>query len=313
MELRWLESFLALCEELNFTRAAEKLNVSQPALSQQIKLLEDSLGAPLFHRNGRRVTMTQAGEILKQHSQRIFTELKQLDVALRELYGLRRGRITLGCSGLHLLASLAARYHRQYPDIRLSVFDARSDETMERVVRREWDAGLVYWDASVADERLSVLPLHQEQLYLVVPPHHPLAATAAVDVHQLVDLPLALLPPSFWLRQRLDRHVRQQTGQSLQAILELTTFDSLLYVTRITGVATVLTQSYLSAAAWRDLCVLPLVPAVPPPTVALVLPPGFEPDPALQALINLAKLHYAQLPAPAHGAGEPPGTDYTPP
>ncbi|MCL6593611.1 MAG: LysR family transcriptional regulator [Alicyclobacillus sp.] len=304
MELRWLESFLALCEELNFTRAAEKLNVSQPALSQQIKLLEDSLGAPLFHRNGRRVTITQAGEVLRQHSQRVFAELRQLDVALRELYGLRRGRITLGCSGLHLSVSLVARFHRQYPDIRLSVFDARSDETMERVVRREWDAGLVYWDASVADERLQVLPLHQEQLYVVLPPGHPLVTAETVDIQQLLHLPLALLPPSFWLRQRLDRHVRRQTGQSLQAVLELTTFDSLLYVARITGVATVLTQSFLSSAPWPDLCVLPLVPAVPPPTVALVLSPGLEPDPALQAFINLAKLHYAQLATPTPGQAD---------
>src|SRR4051812_37770212 len=103
MEIQLLEYFMAICESLHFTKAAEKLRISQPTLSHQIKLLEDRLGTPLFERVGKKVFITQAGKCLLEHSERIFFELDQVDIKIKEIRGLQRGKLTIGCSGTHLL------------------------------------------------------------------------------------------------------------------------------------------------------------------------------------------------------------------
>ncbi|WMT42770.1 LysR family transcriptional regulator [Paenibacillus sp. D2_2] len=91
MEHRLLEYFLAVSEELHFTRAAEKLGISQPTLSHQIRLLEHELGAPLFHRSGKKTILTQAGHILLGHAYRVINELKLARQEINELSGLQRG------------------------------------------------------------------------------------------------------------------------------------------------------------------------------------------------------------------------------
>src|SRR5699024_12600035 len=96
MELRQLEYFTIVAKELHFTRAAEILNIAQPTLSQQIKSLEDDVGVPLFDRIGKKVALTEAGNILLKHSQRIFFEKEQAEAALRDLNGLGRGKLIIG-------------------------------------------------------------------------------------------------------------------------------------------------------------------------------------------------------------------------
>lgn len=96
MELRHIRYFLAVAEESHFTRAAEKLHVSQPTLSQQIRELEAELGAPLFDRIGKQVRLTAAGEIFREHAQKAANEIQEARVALGELEGLKRGEVTVG-------------------------------------------------------------------------------------------------------------------------------------------------------------------------------------------------------------------------
>jgi len=95
IELRHLRYFLAVAEASHFTRAAETLYISQPTLSQQIKQLEAELGTTLFDRIGKRVILTEAGEILRAHAQRVLVELEQAQ-AVQELEGLQRGELTVG-------------------------------------------------------------------------------------------------------------------------------------------------------------------------------------------------------------------------
>src|SRR5699024_7703356 len=90
MELRQLEYFMAVCEELHFTKAAEKLNIAQPTLSQQIKSLEDYVGLPLFDRIGKTIALTEAGKILLRHCQRVFFEFEKEKESISDLNGLDR-------------------------------------------------------------------------------------------------------------------------------------------------------------------------------------------------------------------------------
>src|SRR4051794_11976840 len=111
VDYRLLVYFLAVCEELHFTKAAEKLGISQPTLSQQIRLLEDRVGSPLFQRIGKKIYVTEAGEILRKHSRNIFHELEQAQMAMNELQGMQRGRLRIGCSGNHLLTATIMTFH----------------------------------------------------------------------------------------------------------------------------------------------------------------------------------------------------------
>jgi len=85
MELKQLEYFMAVCKELHFTRAAEKLGIAQPSLSQQIRLIEHEIGTPLFDRLGKKIAITEAGKILQQYSYNVFHELLQAQSAISEL------------------------------------------------------------------------------------------------------------------------------------------------------------------------------------------------------------------------------------
>src|SRR5699024_3949932 len=96
MELRQLEYFTAVSNELHFSRAAEKLNIAQPTLSQEIKTLEDEMGIPLFDRIGKKTALTEVGKILLHHSQRVFFEIEQAQAALRDLNGLQTGKLMIG-------------------------------------------------------------------------------------------------------------------------------------------------------------------------------------------------------------------------
>ncbi|MGV2487897.1 UNVERIFIED_CONTAM: LysR family transcriptional regulator, partial [Bacillus mycoides] len=96
IELRQLEYFLAVSKELHFTKAAEKLNISQPSLSQQIRALEHEVGMPLFDRIGKKISLTEAGRVLLSHSKTIFHEVEQARSAIQDLNGLHHGSLTIG-------------------------------------------------------------------------------------------------------------------------------------------------------------------------------------------------------------------------
>src|SRR5699024_7893699 len=139
-ELRQLEYFVEVCKELNFTRASEKLNVSQPSLSQQIKSLEGGLGTPLFDRIGKKIAITEAGHILLAHCYRVFHELDQAKAALNDLNGLMRGELSVGSvltEEMTLLPSIIMKLKQLYPSIKLSVEGLRTEDIRERLLENE--------------------------------------------------------------------------------------------------------------------------------------------------------------------------------
>jgi len=131
IELRHLRYFLAVAEASHFTRAAETLYISQPTLSQQIKQLEVELGTALFDRIGKRVMLTEAGEILRVHAQRVLVELEQAQAAIQELEGLQRGELTVGIVqtvNAYMIPDLAACFTASYPTISLHIQELSADE-----------------------------------------------------------------------------------------------------------------------------------------------------------------------------------------
>lgn len=131
MELKQLEYFMTLSQELHFTRAAEKLSITQPSLSQQIRLLEHEIGMPLFDRVGKKTMLTEAGRALLHHGYNVFHELSQARAVISELQALKRGTLKIGALLTvvnYLLPPTVMRFHNSYPNVEFSVLGLRTGD-----------------------------------------------------------------------------------------------------------------------------------------------------------------------------------------
>jgi DNA-binding transcriptional LysR family regulator len=245
MELRQLEYFMAVSKELHFTRAAEKLNISQPALSEQIKRLEDEVGIPLFDRIGKKIALTEAGKILLNHSQSVFFEIEQAGLALQDLNELQRGKLTIGslltCVS-YLLPPAIIKFKQLYPNVKLSVHGLKTSDIKKGLLENELDLGITF--LPVEEKEFDAMPLFTEELSLAVPSSHPLAHLKEVDMKTLEKVPTILLPESYYLRQLIDTYSRE-LGFTLNPALEMTTLESLIHMVSEGVGITILPEPYL--------------------------------------------------------------------
>jgi DNA-binding transcriptional LysR family regulator len=186
MELRDLRSFLAVAQHRNVSRAAEALHVSQPALSEQIRKLEDELGAPLFDRTSRGVSLTDAGEALLPHAR---TVLAQADAAADSVRTVARGlagTLTLGfidSAALTIVPPIVRRFSDRHPDVGLRLRELSTRQQIEAVAAGEIDIGIVR--GPVWDERLEGRLVATESLLVAFPARHRLAASEVIQVEDL--------------------------------------------------------------------------------------------------------------------------------
>lgn len=270
MDYRLLEYFMAVASELHFTKAAEKLGISQPTLSQQIRLLEQRVGTPLFRRIGKKIYLTEAGTILRKHTARSFHELTQAQAMIQELKGLQRGRLRIGCSGNHLLTKALITFHAQHPGIELSVVELATEETWQGLLHHELDLGLVF--LPLHDDQLVSIPLYRETLTLVASQEQPVPTTpeGGVMLADVVALPLILLQQKFYVRQMFDRCLTA-TGLAALPRMELSTLEALRQMAEQGVGAAVLPSSYCSQlASSGTLQRIPITSPVPEQQVGLV-------------------------------------------
>jgi len=177
MELDHVEAFLAIARSGGFARGSAVLHLSQPATSRRIQLLEAELGAPLFDRLGRGVTLTEAGRAFLPHAQAILASMQDGIDAVNAVRGIGHGTVTLALVGTLASSSLTARLSRlrhQYPGLDLRLRTALSAEVSALVLRGDAALGLRY--GTDPDPDLVSVIIHQERLVPVCPPEHPLAA-----------------------------------------------------------------------------------------------------------------------------------------
>lgn len=244
MELRHLEYFMALYQELHFTKAAEKLNISQPTLSQQIRLLESEIGVPLFDRIGKKVFITKAGDILYHHCLRIFGELKQAHTAIEELKGLQKGTLSVGCSGSHLLISSVVRFHTRYPGIKVSIIQLPTEEIKEQLLKNRLDIGIAF--LPLEDPQLNSLHLYTEELCLAVHKDNLLAGHSVIALEMLKSVPIVLLPSEYIIRQFIDQ-ATDKLGFLLSPMIEIMPFEHLLEIVKHDIAVTILPRSYINS------------------------------------------------------------------
>jgi DNA-binding transcriptional LysR family regulator len=186
MDLLQLEHFLAVAEEGNFTRAAERVCRTQPAVSQSVKKLEEEIGAPLFSRDVHEIALTDAGRTLVDYARRM---VRLRDEAMRQLGELRNldsGRLSIAAhesAAVYLLPGPLRRYFDSFPQIKVGIYRSRLDEIPRQVMDREVDIGFVK-DAPAFHELHSIL-VHSDEMVLIASPRHPLARRERVQVKDL--------------------------------------------------------------------------------------------------------------------------------
>jgi DNA-binding transcriptional LysR family regulator len=188
MELRQLRYLVALAEEGNFTRAAANEHIAQPAMSQQIRRLEDELGLALVERTTRRVALTEAGEALVVRSRRILAELESADAELQALRGVHTGHVTIGAMhtmGPVDLSLVLALFRERHPDVRFTVREQTSEEMAEMLRVDELDLAFLSVTERVESRGLGLHQLVSEELVVLLPREHRLSRRAELRMAEL--------------------------------------------------------------------------------------------------------------------------------
>lgn len=205
MNLKRWEYFLKAAEFGNLSRVAEKLDVSQPALSRQIVALEKEVGVPLFHRTGRGLTLTPAGEVFRGRAEAILEEISRVPQEVVHAANTPSGRLAFGAPpfmGRILTGELAANYAKSYPGVALRVRGAHSFQLREAIFFRDIDIGILA--APLTEPGLHVEPLLREKLFIVGTESAEFQEDTPISLEQVAELPLILTPRPDGLRTVID-------------------------------------------------------------------------------------------------------------
>lgn len=218
MNIKQLNSFLVLCEEQHYGRAASRLFITQPSLSQQIKQLETSLKIILFKRKGRNIELTKAGVVLKQHALKIMDDLKSAENDLCPWRNQQRDSIAIGVSGSHLILPVFQSFIGHYPDISLTVKEHSSEQTIKKITDGSLDMGIVY--QMPLPSHLSATLLFEDEIIAAIPLSHPLASQRVLQLEDLNDQSLIVLNDALLLRTVITNELNRK-GVVANIICEL--------------------------------------------------------------------------------------------
>jgi DNA-binding transcriptional LysR family regulator len=260
MTFRQLESFLAVAREGSFSRAALRIHLSQPTLSEHIHELERELGVALFDRRGRRVTLTDAGRVFAPHAAHIVAAAGDARQAVTELDGLAQGTLLVGASttpGIYVLPRVVAAFEQRYPGVTLSLSIANSRVIEERVRAEELDVGVVGGHVLGPGERCLTAGLVDE-LVLITSPRHPWARRAPISRRELATERLLIREPGSATRHVMERAL-QQAGVAPTRTIELNHTEAIKQsVMAGLGVAFVSRHAVRVEVLARQLAVVPV-------------------------------------------------------
>ncbi len=217
MDTPTLQAFLAVAETGSFSRAAERLFRTQPAVSKRIAALEAELGVRLFDRIGRQIRPTPAGAALAERARRILAEIEDARRNLANLSGTVSGRLAMATShhiGLHRLPPALKRFHARYPEVRLDLRFMDSEKACQAVAQGEIELAVVTLPPR-AGAPLRAVPIWDDPLEIVVSPDHPLAQRGPAHTRQLLDYP-AILPGAGTYTREIILRALGPLGQRLE-------------------------------------------------------------------------------------------------
>ena len=293
MDTRQLAAFCAVVDRRSFSQAAELLGVSQPAVSLQIRALEERLGTQLIDRSGRRIEPTEAGLRLYRGAQRLLALEEQLveDVAAGE-GGPLRGRLELGASsgpGETVLPLLLGEFQRLHPDVHVALSVHDTQTIVELVARRELELGVV--GAARRHRGVSFEPFFRDEVILVCPPGHRFAGRS-IALEELKDEPLILMQEGAGVRQVIEDELRRAglRLRDLDVRLELGVKESVRIAVRagfgVSFISRTSVEADLAEGAIAEAQVEGLEPAR---EISLVRATGRRPTRVAEAFVSFAR------------------------
>ena len=216
-----LTVFRTVARRQHFSRAADDLDISQPAVSKHIQMLEAEWGVRLFHRLGSRVELTDAGRILADYAERVEVLTEEVQRVLAELSGLQRGYLRIGASstpGLYLLPEMMARFQGRYPGVEVSLAISNSTDVARRMLSAEFDLGFTGMAAETSG--LQVRPFAEDEIVLIVPPLHKLAQQRDLSPEAFAGITLILREAGSGTRHLAEAQLAQ-LGLRPRRVMEL--------------------------------------------------------------------------------------------
>ena len=239
MDINQLEVLVTVAREKSFSRAAEALDRTQPAISQAIRRLEDDVGEKLFDRSSKDGTLTYAGEVLLEHAEAMLSLRANAKNAIRELKGLRRGKVTISTNEhtVFFLLPVIEKFLRRHPTIKIEVQRGVASRIPKQITAREVELGVISF--SPDDTSLVSVPIATDDLVMIVSPEHPLAGRGTVSISEVADANfIAHNAPSPYRRRVIEAFAKHRV--ELQISVELPSLEAIkLLVMKNVGVALV--------------------------------------------------------------------------
>jgi DNA-binding transcriptional LysR family regulator len=277
MDFDQLETFLEVARHTSFSRAAEKRFRTQPAISSQIRALEEDVGARLFDRSGGKVALTGAGKVFQQYAEQALEARKGMMVMVAELERVPRGEIVVGANEgtcLHILPEVFAEFKKLYPDVAVQISRLERAKILESIIDNSVDFGVV--STPVDDKRLTVVNIHRDELVIIAPPKHPLSRLKRVSIADAARFPV-LLPKVGRTRDALE-NLFYERGLKPKISMELDSSELLKrFVAADVGVGFIARSNVIEDVQAGVLAAVPLADASVRRDLALV----FRKDKAL--------------------------------
>ena len=284
MDTQALTAFLAVAESGSFSTAAERLFVTQPAVSKRIAQLEQQLGTRLFDRVGRRIRLTEAGEALLPRARQVLLDLEDMSRAISNLTGTVSGTLRIGTShhiGLHRLPPVLRRFSREYPDVKLDIHFIDSEEAWEAVLHGDLEMGVVTLPPQ-PDPRLHSEAVWQDPLVFMAAPEHPLARLESVPLETLTGYS-AILPSPVTFTRRIVESLFEEQALTLNISMSTNYLETIHMMVSIGLGWSVLPETMLDDSVLR----LNVDTALPVRRLGVVTHPGRSRSNAAGAFLDI--------------------------
>ena len=258
MNLDQLRNFYEVAVHRSFTLAAEKLFRTQPAISTQVRMLEEELGERLFDRIGKKVFLTQAGEILLSYAERMLRLHDEAKLAVSELNATPKGRLLIGANEatcIYILPRVFTVYKQRCPEVQISIYRNFSKKVLEKVLNNQLDFGIV--TLPVVHKDLVTIPISEDELWLITSPAHPLASLSAVGLAEMVGYPM-IFHKAGTTRERIMKHFGK-LAEKVNISFELASIETIKKFVAIGMGVSIVPRSYaLNESQQGTLCLMPI-------------------------------------------------------
>ena len=270
MDLDQLHTFLEIVRLKSFSKAAQTCYRTQPAVSAQVRQLEQELGAALFERLGTKISLTTAGKILAEYAEQILDLRRRAQDSINELERVPRGELVIAANEatcIYVLPGVFAEYVKKFPNVQLSVDRSYGSRVVEAVMDNLADFGIT--QLPVQDKKLQVVKIHSDEIILLLPAKHPLAHRRQVTPRDLIGQPL-LMPKSGTTRARLDVWM-EPVESEIQIAMELDSTEMMKrFVMSGLGISFLAASNCREEVAHGRLAAVPLGPEPMDRKVALI-------------------------------------------